>query len=84
MIGSHAHPEWMSRGKCNGLDPNLFFPERGDTAAVQKAMAVCSACAVREECLQWAIENMEKHGIWGGTSERSRRSLRREWKADAA
>jgi glutamate formiminotransferase len=32
---------------------------------------------VREECLEYALSNGEKFGIWGGMSERERRRLRR-------
>jgi WhiB family redox-sensing transcriptional regulator len=32
---------------------------------------------VRVECLEFAIANSEKFGIWGGMSERERRRVRR-------
>jgi WhiB family redox-sensing transcriptional regulator len=71
-----ARPEWQHRGACRGLDPNLFFPERGES--VKEAKAVCARCPVRAECLKYALENHELHGIWGGFSERERRQLRRQ------
>jgi len=61
---------------CRGLDPHLFFPDRG--ASVAEAKAVCASCPVRAECLEFALINVEKFGIFGGTSERERRRLRRE------
>lgn len=67
---------WMAAGNCVGIDPDLFFPERG--ASVKEAIAVCNGCAVREDCLDYAIETGTKHGIWGGLSERGRRRLRRQ------
>jgi WhiB family redox-sensing transcriptional regulator len=33
---------------------------------------------VREDCLEYALANGEKFGIWGGLSERERRRLRRQ------
>jgi WhiB family redox-sensing transcriptional regulator len=62
------------------MDPALFFPERGDNVAggnatVWAAVAVCTACPVRLECA--ACGAHERHGIWGGTTERERRRLRR-------
>lgn len=65
---------WMDRANCHQVDPDLFFPERG--ASIAEARAVCRACDVREECLEYALEHGEKFGIWGGKSERERRTLR--------
>ena len=58
-----------------GVDPDLFFPERG--ASTREAKEVCRGCVVREDCLEYALANGEKFGIWGGLSERERRRLRR-------
>jgi WhiB family redox-sensing transcriptional regulator len=66
---------WQNFANCLGVDPDLFFPERG--ASTKEAKAVCRACVVREDCLEYALENSEKFGIWGGLSERERRRLRR-------
>lgn len=60
---------------CRGCDPALFYPERG--APLGEARAVCRGCTVREECLEYALINGEKHGVFGGLSERERRRLRR-------
>jgi len=64
------------KAACLGLDPNLFFPERG--ASVDAAKRVCMSCPVRAECLEFALVEVVKHGIFGGTSEHERRRLRRE------
>lgn len=66
---------WMQDSHCLGLDPDLFFPERG--ASTKEAKAVCRGCPVREDCLEYALANTEKFGIWGGMSERERRRIRR-------
>ena len=34
-----------------------------------------SGCVVREDCLEFALRNGEKFGIWGGLSERERRRI---------
>lgn len=68
-------PEWMARGACNGLDADLFFPPRGGPD--NEARRACGGCPVREECLDFALVGEERFGIWGGTSERERRKLRR-------
>jgi WhiB family redox-sensing transcriptional regulator len=67
---------WQAQANCAGVDPDLFFPERG--ASTREAKAVCRACVVRQECLEYALVNGEKFGIWGGLSERERRRLRRQ------
>lgn len=65
---------WQVHGACKGLNPDLFFPARGES--LDPARDVCNACAVKAECLAWALDNGEKWGVWGGTSERERRVLR--------
>jgi len=67
---------WQVQANCLGVDPDLFFPERG--ASTREAKAVCRACVVRQDCLEYALVNGEKFGIWGGLSERERRRLRRQ------
>jgi WhiB family redox-sensing transcriptional regulator len=69
-------PAWKAKGNCVGVDPDLFFPSRGETA--DPAKRVCQGCVVRDECLEFAMSNGEKFGIWGGLSERERRRLRRQ------
>jgi WhiB family redox-sensing transcriptional regulator len=66
---------WHSRANCMGVDPDLFFPERG--SSTREAKEVCRGCVVRDDCLEFAIANGEKFGIWGGMSERERRRVRR-------
>ncbi len=67
--------DWQFRANCMGVDPELFFPERG--SSTREAKEVCRGCVVREDCLDFAIANGEKFGIWGGMSERERRRVRR-------
>ena len=67
---------WQDAANCLGVDPDLFFPERG--ASTREAKEVCRGCVVREDCLEYALANGEKFGIWGGMSERERRRIRRQ------
>ena len=66
---------WQEEANCLGVDPDLFFPERG--ASTREAKAVCRSCEVRVDCLEYALAHGEKFGIWGGLSERERRRVRR-------
>jgi WhiB family redox-sensing transcriptional regulator len=68
--------DWQVHARCNEVDPEIFFPERGGSS--KAARAVCNKCTVRSQCLEYALNNKEQFGIWGGTSERERRRLRRE------
>lgn len=69
-------PSWHILAACRGMDPDLFFPERG--ASTREAKAICTACPVRVDCLAQAFTTGERHGIWGGLSERQRRTTRRD------
>lgn len=62
---------WREQAACRGLDPALFFPEKGDDGHAAKA--VCAVCPVRAECLRWALTVPEKDGIWGGVAPHARR-----------
>lgn len=68
-------PAWMADGLCAETDPEAFYPEKG--GSTREGKAVCAGCPVRAECLEYALENRERHGIWGGLSERERRKLER-------
>lgn len=72
-----AEPKtWWDFANCLGVEPDLFFPERG--ASTKEAKEVCRGCVVRDDCLEYALVQGEKFGIWGGMSERERRRLRRQ------
>lgn len=68
----------MEQAACRGMDPAIFFPERGQPCG--PAQAVCAKCPVREDCWEYSVETAAKHGIWGGMSERARRDRRRSEK----
>lgn len=68
--------DWMDDAACASVDPDLFFPGRGED--VRPAKAVCAVCPVRARCLDHALAEHEVHGVWGGTSENERRKIRSE------
>ena len=67
--------EWQERALCAQTDPEAFFPEKG--GSTREAKKVCLTCEVRDECLEYALMNDERFGIWGGLSERERRKLKK-------
>ncbi|GAB3357619.1 hypothetical protein GCM10027300_28080 [Modestobacter lapidis] len=66
---------WQESALCAETDPEAFFPEKG--GSTREAKKICTGCEVRAECLEFALSNDERFGIWGGLSERERRRLRR-------
>ena len=67
---------WQADALCAQTDPEAFFPEKG--GSTRDAKKVCAACNVRSQCLEYALANDERFGIWGGLSERERRRLRKQ------
>ena len=67
--------EWMARGKCKEVVPDLFFPSDG--MGVLAAQRICAECPVVDACLQYALDERVDHGVWGGKSERERRRMLR-------
>ena len=70
-----GEPSWQERSLCAQTDPEAFFPEKG--GSTREAKRVCLSCEVRVECLEYALENDERFGIWGGLSERERRRVKK-------
>ncbi|GAA1943468.1 hypothetical protein GCM10009717_07420 [Agromyces allii] len=66
---------WQSDALCAQTDPEAFFPEKG--GSTRDAKKICTGCEVRAQCLEYALGNDERFGIWGGLSERERRKLRK-------
>jgi WhiB family redox-sensing transcriptional regulator len=70
---------WVADAVCAQTDPDAFYPEKGEPTRAAKAM--CARCPVTEQCLEYALENNERYGVWGGLSERERRALQRQRRA---
>jgi WhiB family redox-sensing transcriptional regulator len=70
-----AELSWQERALCAQTDPEAFFPEKG--GSTREAKRVCMSCEVRAECLEYALANDERFGIWGGLSERERRRVKK-------
>jgi WhiB family redox-sensing transcriptional regulator len=74
-IGEVDAQSWQERALCAETDPEAFFPEKG--GSTREAKKICTDCEVKAECLEYALANDERFGIWGGLSERERRRLKR-------
>ncbi len=78
--------EWRDQAACANFDTNLFFPEPDASdalAQISQAKAVCAACPVRDNCLEFAIRTRQLDGVWGGCTPEERRSIRRRRQAAA-
>ena len=71
---------WRAAGACAGTDLSLFYADEIDDDYVERtraAKAVCARCVVREACLDAALKDRERIGVWGGMSARERARLLR-------
>ncbi len=69
---------WRFQARCADQDPDLFFPVGSSGPALRqtlRAKAVCAQCPVRAECLEWALDTRQPHGVWGGLDEHERERL---------
>lgn len=76
------HVRWRHEASCRSVDPDLFFPVGTTGMAIEQiesAKAVCDECPVSGPCLEFALSTNQDSGVWGGTSEEERRTLRRQW-----
>ena len=67
---------WRQKAACKGVDPEIFYPVSEEEADVAKA--ICAECAVRQPCLEYALANRERDGVWGGATEKERRRILRQ------
>ena len=65
--------EWQDYGSCRRYPVEVFFPPAEQEA--DEAKAICETCAVREPCLEYALESDERFGVWGGLTPEERRAL---------
>lgn len=83
---------WRDNAACVSVDNldsqarvELFFPERSHAQAARAKKVCWEQCPVRQQCLDEAIENKERFGIWGGldTQERQAEAKRRRRRGEA-
>jgi WhiB family redox-sensing transcriptional regulator len=73
---------WQGKAACRNTDTDAFFlPDaiRGPRKKAREAAAkaICYACPVMENCLDWALAGGEAHGVWGGTTPEERERMTR-------
>ncbi len=76
--------DWQLAAACRGRQDLFFAPDDPPESRVErkrreaKAKSICGICVVRVECLDEAIRTDERHGVWGGMTERERRAAARK------
>jgi WhiB family redox-sensing transcriptional regulator len=68
----------LDQAACIGEDTEKFFVEltHKNMHLIRAAKNICRSCPIVADCLEVAIENKEQ-GIWGGTTDPERTTLRR-------
>ena len=83
LAGMHLRtprPGWRAQAACSDLADGPFAGQQVfSSESEQSAREVCQGCAVREECLTFALAHGVRQGIWGGFNHEERRRLRRRW-----
>jgi hypothetical protein len=73
-LGADATPA-LADAACTRVDPEVFFPDQDNPAAVAAARGVCLACPARTRCLE--LFGDLPHGIVAGLTAAERRNRRR-------
>lgn len=63
--------DWQNEALCREVELDIFFPK--PPVNHEPAKRVCRLCPVIDECLNFALETDQVHGVWGGWSPRRRR-----------
>lgn len=65
---------WASDAACVSIGTAIFYPPAGAVSGFHyaQARAVCNTCPVAAQCLEFALDNDERHGMWGGHSPEQR------------
>jgi WhiB family transcriptional regulator, redox-sensing transcriptional regulator len=67
---------WRDRAACLDVVSADYDPFFADSTELQaEAIAICASCAVRDDCLTFAVRTGQQYGIWGGQPERIVRRL---------
>ena len=77
LLELFALPRWMADAACRGLGHHEYVISVRHTPS-EAVLATCADCPVHEECLAYALAQPDLVGVWGGTTERERRKIRRQ------
>lgn len=75
MIQQLPRRQWTDQAACVGTNPDMWFRDEHESTSYREARAICAACPVRTECLNWALETKTEHGLFGGLTARQRKGV---------
>jgi WhiB family transcriptional regulator, redox-sensing transcriptional regulator len=78
MAYSTTYSDWWDLAACQTADPELFFPVSATGSAraeIEQAKALCVTCPIRQQCLDYALDTRQPHGVWGGRTEEERHQI---------
>lgn len=77
MTAQRRPPEIPDNTACQD-DPDLFFPTSTSPQVYDLPKRLCRSCLHQADCLEWALANDERFGVWGATSPIERQQLLRQ------
>ena len=83
QVSGPTGQNWRLIGLCKGSSTVVFYPPSDDDSLAEEAKTICSMCTVRKPCLEFALTTREKHGVWGGLTDRERRRVLRQRRRSA-
>lgn len=75
-----TYPVWTDIPACAGTNTEMWFAEDSEPGYREAKLLqrICADCPVKQQCLQYALENTVQ-GYWAGTTPRYRQQLRKKF-----
>jgi len=70
-----ARPDFYNYAACKNQGIANFFPGRGKSSVIKKAINTCRFCPVQYECFEYAMNTQTEDGVWGGSTPEERTKL---------
>ncbi len=74
--------DWTVAARCRGSEVDVFFVRSLPEA--REALKLCTRCEVKQDCLEYAVDEGIELGVWGGLTERQRRAYARRTQTNVA
>ena len=69
---AESRPDFYNYAACKKQGIQHFFPGRGKSLLVKKAIEICQYCPVQYECFEYAMNTHTEDGVWGGSAPEQR------------
>jgi WhiB family redox-sensing transcriptional regulator len=67
-----SRPDFYKYAACKNQGIEKFFPGRGKSSVIKKAINICNFCPVQYECFEYAMKTQTEDGVWGGSTPEER------------